>query len=162
MIGCGGTGLSVGRTWQKRYEQLAQMHRSLRLLHGEIRYAGTELPEAIEGVAVRQEAPIGDFYHFLSDKMRRMEGKSLRVLWQTGIEKYLKNTCLTKEDKKILLDLGGQLGYLDREMQLSSLEASLAQMEDSMNALKKCLAEKQKLSVTLGLLSGFFLMILLI
>ena len=132
------------------------------ILHGEIRYAGAELPEAIEQAAGRLESPFSDFYFYLAEKMRQMEGKSLKILWQTGMEKYLKNTYLTKDDRKIFLDLGSQLGYLDREMQLSSIDAGIVQLEECINGLQKSMAQKQKLGVSLGLLSGFFLMVLLI
>ena len=86
----------------------------------------------------------------------------LKTLWQTETEKCLNNTYLTKEDKQIFLESGSQLGYLDRQMQLSSLEACMAQIEDNQNMIRKNMKEKQKLSVALGLLSGFFIIILLI
>ena len=91
-----------------------------------------------------------------------MNGQSLKTLWQTEIEKCLNNNYLTKEDKQIFLESGSQLGYLDRQMQLSSLEACMAQIEDNQNMIRKNMKEKQKLSVALGLLSGFFIIILLI
>lgn len=92
MTGCGGAGLAMGVSWKRRYVQLGQMQRSLRMLHGEIRYTGTELPEAIDQIALRQEKPFSDFYHGLSEQMRRMDGQSLKTLWQTEIEKCLNNT----------------------------------------------------------------------
>lgn len=162
MTGCGGAGLAMGVSWKRRYVQLGQMQRSLRMLHGEIRYTGAELPEAIDQIALRQEKPFSDFYHGLSEQMRRMDGQSLKTLWKTEIEKCLNNTYLTKEDKQIFLESGSQLGYLDRQMQLSSLEACMAQIEDNQNMIRKNMKEKQKLSVALGLLSGFFIIILLI
>ena len=36
MTGCGGAGLAMGVSWKRRYVQLGQMQRSLRMLHGEI------------------------------------------------------------------------------------------------------------------------------
>ena len=53
----------MGVSWKRRYVQLGQMQRSLRMLHGEIRYTGAELPEAIDQIALRQEKPFSDFYH---------------------------------------------------------------------------------------------------
>ena len=140
MTGCGGAGLAIGVSWKRRYVQLGQMQQ----------------------IALRQEKPFSDFYHGLSEQMRRMDGQSLKTLWQTEIEKCLNNTYLTKEDKQIFLESGSQLGYLDRQMQLSSLEACMAQIEDNQNMIRKNMKEKQKLSVALGLLSGFFIIILLI
>lgn len=127
----------MGVSWKRRYVQLGQMQRSLRMLHGEIRYTGAELPEAIDQIALRQEKPFSDFYHGLSEQMRRMDGQSLKTLWQTEIEKCLNNTYLTKEDKQIFLESGSQLGYLDRQMQLSSLEACMAQIEDNQNMIQE-------------------------
>ena len=45
----------MGVSWKRRYVQLGQMQRSLRMLHGEIRYTGAELPEALDQIALRQE-----------------------------------------------------------------------------------------------------------
>ena len=102
------------------------------------------------------------FYETLSEQMRQMTGQTLKILWQECAVQYLKQTCLTKEDQKIFLDLGNQMGYLDSQMQLSALEGCMALLEDRMTCLEKSLAQKQKLSMTLGILSGFFVMVLLI
>ena len=52
MQDAGGAGLAMGVSWKRRYVQLGQMQRSLRMLHGEIRYTGAELPEAIDQIAL--------------------------------------------------------------------------------------------------------------
>ena len=162
MTGCSGTGLAVGRSCRKRFEQMRQMRQALLLLHGEIRYTGAELPEAVMQAANRCEMPFSDFYEALADKMRQMNGQPLKILWQECAAQYLKQTCLTQEDKQIFLDLGGQIGYLDKKMQLSALEGCTVLLDDGMTELEKSLGQKQKLSMTLGILSGFFLMVLLI
>ena len=138
------------------------MRQSLLMLHGEIRYTGAELPEAISETAGRCGKPFSDFYETLSEQMRQMTGQTLKILWQECAVQYLKQTCLTKEDQKIFLDLGNQMGYLDSQMQLSALEGCMALLEDRMTCLEKSLAQKQKLSMTLGILSGFFVMVLLL
>lgn len=160
MLGCTGTGIAVGMSWKKRCEQLERIRQSLCMLHGEIRYMGEELPETFEHLAERTEVPLSEFYTFLSKKMKQTECRSLKILWQEGIERYLSHTYLKKDEKTIFRELGGQLGYLDRKMQLSSIENCLVQLEDKIKELKKCQQQKQKLSVTFGLLTGFFLMIL--
>ena len=76
-----------------------------------------------------------------------MDGQSLKTLWQTEIEKCLNNTYLTKEDKQIFLESGSQLGYLDRQMQLSSLEACMAQIEDNQNMIRKNMKGKTETQV---------------
>ena len=56
----------MGVSWKRRYVQLGQMQRSLRMLHGEIRYTGAELPEAIDQIALRQEKPFSDITAYQS------------------------------------------------------------------------------------------------
>ena len=72
----------MGVSWKRRYVQLGQMQRSLRMLHGEIRYTGAELPEAIDQIALRQEKPFSDFYHGLSGKF--LNRKSLDTTSSTA------------------------------------------------------------------------------
>ncbi|MFQ9388853.1 MAG: stage III sporulation protein AB [Coprococcus sp.] len=119
MIGCGGTGLAIGRSCRKRIEQMRQMRQSLLMLHGEIRYTGAELPEAISETAGRCGKPFSDFYETLSEQMRQMTGQTLKILWQECAVQYLKQTCLTKEDQTDISGSGQSDGYLDSQMQLS-------------------------------------------
>lgn len=147
---------------KRRLQQLEQMQQSLCMLHGEIRYTGEELPEIFEHLCGRTDSPFSEFYDFLSEKMRKLDGEALNQLWKTGIDRSLKKTYLKKEDRQLLLELGGQMGYLDTKMQLSSIENTLAQLEVHIGDLKKSQNQRQKLSVAFGFLTGFFIMILLI
>ena len=107
--------LNADRDYLYQNEQMRQMRQSLLMLHGEIRYTGAELPEAISETAGRCGKPFSDFYETLSEQMRQMTGQTLKILWQECAVQYLKQTCLTKEDQKIFLDLGNQMGYLFRK-----------------------------------------------
>lgn len=160
--GCAGTGLSVSRSYNRRYRQLGVLRRMAVLLKGEIRYACSELPEAFEHAACRIEAPFRDFLMGLADDLRLMDGQPFDRLWRKHIESSLSGSCLTKEDKEALFRLGGQLGFLDREMQLTAIDLYLDELDASMISFGQTLPQKQKLSLSLGILSGLFLTALLI
>lgn len=160
--GCGGIGWSVSHSYVSRYRQLGSVRRMIMFLKGEIRYAGSELPEAFEHVAGRMAPPFSTFLLHLSEEMRTMDGRLFDVLWKQNIESGLADTSLTKEDKEALFRLGGQLGFLDREMQLAAVDLYLNELDASMQVIEQVMPQKQKLSLSLGILSGFFLSVLLV
>ena len=69
---------------------------------------------------------------------------------------------LTKEDKAIFLSVGEKMGYLDKEMQLNTIQLFLTQLEQREEALYKMLPEKCRISRLIGVLSGIFIVILLL
>ena len=160
--GCMGTGLWVSRSYGKRYCQLGTLHRMMMLLRGEIRYACSELPEAFKHVSYRLEPPFSDFLSGLSEELGARDGQSFDVLWRRNIDVYLSGTCLTKGDREALGRLGGQLGFLDRDMQLAAVDLYLEELDISMRNFGQTISQKQKLSFSLGILSGLFLTVLLI
>lgn len=160
--GCVGTGLSMSRSYVRRYRQLEMLRQMTVLLKGEIRFACAELPEAFEHVARRIDPPFSDFLKDLSGELRSMEGKPFHVLWKKHVEGSLGHSCLTKDDLEALIRMGGQLGFLDREMQLAAIDLYLDELDISMKSFGQTISQKQRLSLSLGILSGLFLVILLV
>ena len=66
-----------------------------------------------------------------------------------------------KEDKEKLLSLGGQLGYLDTQMQERTLLLYLEQLELSISGLRGEIREKCRLSTALGVMGSLFLVIVM-
>ncbi|MGN0205076.1 MAG: stage III sporulation protein AB [Coprococcus sp.] len=159
--GCAGTGLSVSRAYGRRYRQLGILRQMAVLLRGEIRYACSELPEAFEHVAWRIEDPFQSFLKGLADELRLMDGEPFDALWKKHVEESLSVSCLAREDREALFRLGGQMGFLDREMQLAAIDLYLDELDASMLSFGQTISQKQKLSLSLGILSGLFLTALL-
>lgn len=160
--GCIGTGLSVSRSYSRRYRQLEMLRQMMVLLKGEIRYARTELPEAFSHVAVRVEPPFSVFLAELSEEMKGMTGQPFHVLWEKHIDRALSGSCLIKEDREALKRLGGQLGFLDQSMQLAAIDLYMEGLHTVIVDFGQTVHQKQKVSISLGILSGFFLAVLLI
>ena len=91
-----------------------------------------------------------------------MEGQSFGELWQKQIKRWLSDTHLKKGDKEQLGSLGEVLGYLDLEMQLSSIDLYLDQLELCIREAQEAAQTKRKLYQSLGVAGGIFLVILLV
>ena len=94
--------------------------------------------------------------------MGKSEGEGLGELWQAEIKTRLSGTHLKREDREQLAGLGEVLGYLDLEMQLSSMELYLEQLELRIREAQEAAQTKQRLYQSLGVAGGIFLVILLV
>ena len=78
------------------------------------------------------------------------------------MSRSLKKSSLRREEKEKLGRLGEGLGYLDLEMQLSTMELYLEQLEGDIQRAEEEIQSKQRLYRSLGVAGGIFLVILLI
>lgn len=160
--GCIGTGLSVSSSYSRRYKQLEMLRQMMMLLKGEIRYARSELPEAFRNVSMRLASPFSELLLSLSEEMKAMTGQPFHILWEKNIDKELAGTCLSRADKEELKKLGRQLGFLDQTMQLAAIDLYMEGLNAGIISYGQTVHQKQKVSLSLGILSGFFLAVLLI
>lgn len=157
-----GIGISFGNDLKGRCMELRLLKQMVYMLRGEIKYTKTPLPEAFSNIAVRMKEPFGSFLEEMAKQMGSLESESLGDLWQAQIKAQLSGTHLKKEDKEQLKSLGEVLGYLDLEMQLSSIDLYLEQLELGIREAQEAAQTKQKLYQSLGVAGGIFLVILLV
>ena len=69
---------------------------------------------------------------------------------------------LKKEDIEEFLRFTGKEGYADESMQIKSIELSRQGLEHAMEVQQREIAQKCRLSVGLGAMSGLLLLLLLI
>lgn len=160
--GCAGIGLSVSRSYRQRYCQLEMLRQMMMLLRGEIRFARSELPEAFAHAAQRVDSPFSEFLNGLAEDMRAMNGQAFAGLWEQHIDKELGTTSLLTEDRDALKRMGSQMGFLDQAMQLAAIDLYLESLNTAILSAGQMMHNKQKVSMSLGILSGFFIAVLLL
>lgn len=162
VVSCTGIGASYSVDLKQHWGELRMLKQMLYMLRGEIKYTKSPLPEAFEHIAPRLPEPFSRFLAETAEQMENLDGQSFPQLWQAQIDRCLSKTHLRKEEKEQLAALGEVLGYLDLDMQLSSIELYLEQLELAIAQSREALATKQKLYQSLGVAGGIFLVILLV
>lgn len=157
-----GMGFLFANEIRRRVEDLRSAKTIALLLRGDIRYAHTALPEALENVAKRHEGRLSPFLKYVAKELHKFDGKSFQQIWKEAIELELKHTSLSKKDKDGLLQLGEQLGYLDKDMQLNHIDWYINQVEDDMKEITADSKDKMRLYRSLGVLFGILVTILLL
>ncbi len=151
-------------SWEKirRLEQLKELKKSIYLLKGDIQYGFTPLPEAFANMGKKCSPAFSTFFARVASDLKEFQGQSFYGIWKKRIGEELKETALSKGDKEKLMGLGETLGYLDQEMQLSTIKLYLENLEEEISTETKSQKEKIKLCQVLGVLSGIFITIVMI
>ena len=159
---CGGMGNYFATCLEKRVEELTQLYHAILELQGEIRYAATPLSEVMFVLGKQSQGKIADCFFRIGKEMEFVDGRSLaEIVRQTG-EVELQKTCLTKQDKAQLFRLGDSLGRLDKTQQLLATEYYLKGLQREIEEAKRIKKERSYLYRCLSILTGVFLMILMI
>lgn len=147
---------------KSRIDDIKEFRKLIVLLRGDIRYGSTPLPEAISAIAKRHEGNFKGFFIKVSKRLSEHSGNTFSQVWKEAVDKELLGTALNKKDKSMLIQFGDNLGYLDKEMQMNTLDLFLTQLEDEILELSKTAKEKSYLYNTLGIMAGIFISIILI
>lgn len=144
-----------------RLDNLRELRKLIVLLRGDIRFANTALPEAISAIARRNPGIYKTFFQNTAGKLQELSGRTFTEIWKEGVEIDLKDTSLSKKDKENLIGFGDNLGYLDKDMQLNTLELYITNLEEEITEISQKVKEKSYLYNSLGIMAGIFISILM-
>lgn len=143
-----------------RLEQLRQLQRMTVLLKGEISYGCSALPEALACVGRKLPEPFNGFLGQLADRLQEYPDKSFQQVFQEEALTNLGASALTAKDKEALMQMGAFLGYLDKDMQIRTMDLYLQELDKEIQDAKESVPGKQKLCRSLGIMGGLFLALL--
>ena len=159
-----GLGAAVSLDYRRRIPLLTQLRRMFLLLAGEIRSSRTPAAEAFGRMAGRMEPPFGKWLKTLADRLEAGEGESFAFIWKEWVEQFARADAqaLQTQDVELLLSFGEGFGYLDQQMQLSSIQFVQEQLLDRVGELRGGCAARMRMARLLGVSAGIFLVILLL
>lgn len=157
-----GMGFYFSTEMKSRINDLKELRKLIGLLRGDIRYANTPLPEAIHSLYRRHAGNFHTFFKQVSTKLNELSGQTFSEIWKAAAEKELGCTSLTKKDKLHLIQFGENLGYLDKDMQMNTIDLYLSQLEGEIEEISKSVKEKSYLYNTLGIMAGIFITIIML
>lgn len=159
---CTGIGMHFSGELRSRIRDLHDIKKLIYLLKGDIRYAHTPLPEAVQALSYRHDGKFKEFLSSIASKLNQLGGISFYNIWKEAVDTKLSHTALTNKDLEQLSRLGESLGYLDKEVQLNTLELYIEQLENEIQELQKNVKEKTYMYNALGVMGGIFIVIVMI
>lgn len=143
-----------------RAKDLKEIKKALIVLKQEIEYTLTPLAQALLNTAAKVDKPASDIF---AEAGGLIEQKTVPNL---ALEKSLNNASaigyLTKEDVQQLNSLGKTLGYLDKNLQLNTIDLTINYLQEKIDEQIYLNNKNKKLYQTLGILGGILLVVILI
>lgn len=160
--GCFGMGMWYRQQFIRRLEVLRVLVGILEMLMGEIQYGKTTLPECCKRVGERQAEPYKSALLHIFQVMGENTGESFPKVFGENMEACLKDVPIAKEDREHFLAFAAGESFEDGRMQLRAIERSRELLGLSVAKMEKENAEKCRMAVGLGAMSGLLLVIILL
>lgn len=154
-------GFRLSRELEERILELSEIKKMIIMLRGEIKYGNSVLSEAFLSIGGRMKEPYGAFLLESQESMEQKKGQTFQEIWKEQVEKHLKKTTLSEKDLLRLNQFGEQLGYLDKDMQLSTIELYLEQLEEEINGARENSKKNGRLYQSLGIMGGVLITVLI-
>lgn len=162
LAGCGYCGMLFASALKKRCEQLETFGRMLDLLEFDIVFLNIPLVEAMEKLSQSSKGVFRAFFEFIAREMKAMRCGDMRGLWQRAFERFDGELFLKDEDIRILTEFSQNLGSGDKTSEKNNIRAAAMRLKTAEEDARELARVNMKAYRGLGLLSGAFLVILLI
>jgi len=134
----------------------------MELMMSEIRYSKATLPECVRRISERVEEPYRQALFNTYQSMEENSGAGFGQVFQDEMEKCLKQVPIRKQEKELFLQFASGSGFEDGKMQLRSIEQYNDMLKEIISGQDREIAEKSRLAMGLGAMSGLLLIIILL
>ncbi len=145
-----------------RAEDLNTLKQALLVLRSEITFTASPLSVAAENVAERLgNSFAAKLFETLSQTLMSGDYADVNACWEHAVAQNKPRGFLNDEDYTNLHAFGRTLGYLDREMQLNSIDMTVGYIDQALSGLAETLPKNRKLYRSLGVLGGILVAVAL-
>ena len=157
-----GAGFTYGMWLQEYLEILLYLRHVIYLLKGELKYTNAPLNEVFGRASHRVKEPYRGWFQVMAHQVETREGKGFFKIWIQSVDRCLGDLHLKKEHVMLLKELGACLGQMDSESESRNFQLYLERMELEIEKERTGLAAKRRIGNCLGVMSGIFLVIILL
>lgn len=144
------------------YRQMKYLQRIMYMMESEIRYARSHLGEIFSHIARQAQEPYKSWLSSMQREMSCSEKGTFSDIWEQGTKNALWRRGLPDREVERLLNLGGQLGTVDLQLQMKVLELYQQQLSFSMQEMREKMKVSVRLYHCLGIMSGMLIAVLLL
>ncbi len=158
----GGAGYVYGRELKRYLEKLQYFRYVMSLIRGEIAYTHAPLPEIFSGVSGRVKEPYRIWLRKLAQELENREEYGFARAWNRCADRYLKALDFKYEHRILAKEPGTFLGSLEADTLDHAMQMYLNRLDLEIEKQREGLAARIKISGCLGVMSGIFLIVILL
>lgn len=161
LAGCLGLGISYRVNLMGRIRLLQQLTEVLELLESEIRYGQSTLPESCFKAGKKLDNRLGRVLQEIGRETCESGGESFPRIFRERMEQAIGERGFKREDRENFFRFIPGEGFSDEKMQLRAVESCRERLEKTRERLEREGAEKSRIAVGLGAMSGLLLILVL-
>ncbi len=150
------------KTYENRVYHLQELITALKVLESEMKYRLDPLPDLLLRVSRMKEGLSAAFLETAGMLLRDQAERDLPDCWSEAVETAYSESALNKEDRRILADLGIDLGKTDMESQAAMFLRTFSLLESQAAEASEEKKTKGKMYKSLGTAMGVLIVILFI
>ena len=162
LVGCIGWGISKIAEEQNRILHLRELIRIIKRVQDEISYGKHTLPEICLILSEYCDALYRPYFRGIYEQMNRSEGTCLDQVWEDQMRECLREAPLMEEEKDILRNLTQNLGLQEEKLQAQSVGQSMDLLVRKCRQAEDAYENRSKMLLSVSVLTGAFLVILLL
>ena len=147
--------------YMNRLANLRECQRALSILRGEIQYGRTPLPEACWEAEKRLHGAVQTFFREVAKGMEE-DRKQVEQIWREAARETLPSMQMKDQEREEWMRLGSTLGYLDVEMQLSTMDLYLQRLQISIDQADADFHSRTRMYPLLGTFGGVLICLVLV
>nr|WP_294494918.1 stage III sporulation protein AB [uncultured Mediterraneibacter sp.] len=162
LVATGGAGYVYCRDLRNYLAKMCYLRYVMSLIRGEISYTQAPLPEIFIGVAQRIKEPYRIWLIQTARAVEDRQESGFARMWNRCVDKYLSPLGLKSEHSILIKEPGTFLGSLESDTLDRTLVMYLNKFDLEIEKLREGLASKTRIGSCLGVMSGIFLIVLLL
>ena len=147
---------------RKQLSAIKELYTFLTDLAREITFCLEPLPQLVKRLAQEESAITPSFVRELNQNTKQDMHRPFRDIWQETLSHYAQEINLPKSVTSLMSALGEHLGEADFETETNRLQEAVENLYNLHSSLEKDNVKTEKLARSLGILSGVFIVILLL
>lgn len=157
-----GAGYVYGTELKEYLEKMIYLRYVLNLLRGEIMYTHAPLPDVFYETGNRIREPYATWMKRTAEETEKREESAFSRTWNKCVDRYLADLGLKYDHLILLKEPGTFLGSLERETLDRTLQLYMNRMDFEIEKLRDGFASKKRIGKCLGIMSGIFLIVILL
>ena len=159
-------GIAIGQLKAKSYDNrvyhLQELITTLKVLESEMKYRMDPLPDLLLRVSKIKEGMSATLLESAGLLLKSRNAFDMPECWREAVETAYLESALNKEDRRILTDLGIELGKTDMKNQSGMFQRTVSLLESQVTEAAEDKKTKGKMYKSLGAAIGVLIVIVLV
>ncbi|MCP8616826.1 stage III sporulation protein SpoIIIAB [Salirhabdus salicampi] len=154
-------GFDISKRLSDRPRQIRQLKNALQVLEAEIVYGQSPIQQVFGRLSTQLPKPLNGLFAHLYQQLNQHQF-TLYDVWRKSLDKFWPHFAMKNPEKEIMDQFGQTLGQHDFTQQRKHIYLALSHLDRELENAEDESRRYGKMAKSLGLLTGLFLVLLLI